>query len=64
MVGAHATQVTVSNATWTKGICRVSDCSRDAVSGLVTCLTGLQYGIVQTWPADHHMATQVCTGGY
>lgn len=56
IVGAHATQLAVSNAAWTAGACDMTTCARDPVSNLVSCSTGLQWGIVQTWPADHALA--------
>lgn len=62
MVGTHATQMTVSNAKWSAGNCEVSTCSTDT-QGLVSCSSGLQWGIVQTWPADHALATMMGNSG-
>lgn len=59
MVGSHATQMTVSNAVYSAGQCDISTCTSgvDAYgNNVATCSTGLQWGIVQTWPQDHAMA--------
>lgn len=49
MVGSHATQLTVSNAAFTAGSC-------DVTTYQYGVSVGLQWGAVQTWPADHAMA--------
>jgi hypothetical protein len=49
IVGVHATQMTVSNATWRNNTC-------DLAAYLGGASSGLQWGAVTTWPADHAMA--------
>lgn len=63
IVGAHATQLAVSNAAWTAGACDMTTCARDPVSNLVSCSTGLQWGVAQTWPADHALAAAFGNSG-
>jgi hypothetical protein len=63
MVGTHATQLTVSNAVYKAGGCDLSTCAKDAQSGLYSCSTGLQWGVVQSWPQDHAMAAMFGNSG-
>lgn len=63
MVGSHATQMTVSNAAYKAGGCDLGSCAKDPYSGLYSCSTGLQWGIVQTWPQDHAMAAMFGNSG-
>jgi len=49
IVGAHASQLTVSNAIFSKGLCDLASYQAG--------VTGLQWGVVQSWPADHVMAS-------
>lgn len=49
IVGAHATQLTVSNAIFKAGRCDLASYQAG--------ITGLQWGVVQSWPADHVMAS-------